>query len=194
MSETEIIQKLKSNTMDHDSALSHLYESKAYQTPIKNLLKSKGISNTDTDTLWTDIVIRFSTLVRNGKYTHQDNLLGFLFNLSRYILLNFLRQKGKHVFNDIEDHEFVEEKIHHYEIYNTELKAMLSMQLSLLGQTCKQILELWSNAYSMREIKEKLNIASESAVRKRKHICLKKLLHNIESKTDLKEILKSYER
>ncbi len=107
-------------------------------------------------------------------------------------MLNYFKQKKRQSTDELNDQHNNISSSDEFGIYNLELKQILSKELEALGESCKEILRLWSHSYSMREIKTKLNIASEEATRKRKHICLKKLLSNIEARKSVKGILASY--
>ena len=156
------------------------------------MLRSNKLSTDDINTIWTDTVVRFSALVRNGKYQHQGNITGYLYNLSRFIMLNYLKSKKRSSLSSIEEMDFASEEVTEFGLYSVELKDLLSKELSRLGEMCQKILQLWSMSFSMKEIKKKLDIISVEALRKRKHICLKKLLMNVNKNEGLKSNLRSY--
>jgi len=192
MTPEDIIGGLKESERAHDRALSFLYQSSSYASPIKQKLQAHKLSEEDIQTIWTDTVVRFASLVREGKYQHQGNILGYLFNLSRFIMLNYLKAKRREVTSELASYDLSIDSETEYGIYNMELRDIISRELYKLGNNCKDILTLWSQSYSMREIKEKLKVVSEEAMRKRKHICLKKLLVIINKNENLKKVLKSY--
>ena len=191
MTEQQITENLIKGGKEHDQALSYLFKSDKYSIPIKRFLSSKGLDYDQANTLWTDIVIKFGQLVIDGKYQHQNNLLGYLRNLSGYMCLNFFRDNKKYKTSDLEGIEYglADEDI---TIYSDELKILFDKELEKLGDTCKSILSLWSRGYAMKEITEKLKIISAEATRKRKHVCLKKLLSNIELNQTLKNTFKTF--
>jgi hypothetical protein len=192
LTELELIQNLQAHPSSHDKALSFIFQSKVYRDPIIVYLRSKGVNNIDVEELWTDIVVKFSALVRDGKYEHQNKLGGYLKNLARYMMLNHFRDQGKTIIEEITS---TIEKDHHVEaitMHHKELKGLLSAQLDELGEVCKSILTLWSLDYSMKEIMEKLKLISVEATRKRKHKCLNSLLTNVRGNSSFKNLLKEY--
>jgi len=192
VTDLQIINDLKSYPPLRDKALGFLFESPKYKTPILMFLRSRGMTKMDSEILWTDIVVKVGLLVKNGKYTHQDKFLAYIKNLANYMALNFFRdQKKKGHFDSIED-GFDDPAIEAATMHHQELKSLIDEQLSKLAEPCKPILLLWADGYSMIEIKEKIKLASESATRKRKHVCLKKLLSSIHSNQALCSLLKEY--
>jgi len=192
VTDLQIINDLKSYPPLRDKALGFLFESPKYKTPILMFLRSRGMTKMDSEILWTDIVVKVGLLVKNGKYTHQDKFLAYIKNLANYMALNFFRdQKKKGHFDSIDD-GFDDPAIEAATMHHQELKSLIDEQLSKLAEPCKPILLLWADGYSMIEIKEKIKLASESATRKRKHVCLKKLLSSIHSNQALCSLLKEY--
>lgn len=156
------------------------------------MLRAKSLSRDDCNILWTDIVVKFALLVRTGKYNHQDKMVGFIKNLGHFMALNYLRDNKKSRITDSVDDIYYEPVAKSASLYHRELKELLEDQLVIVGKTCKDILYMWANGYSMQEIMTKLELVSLEATRKRKHICLKKLLANINNNSQMKSILDDY--
>lgn len=192
MEEKDIIENLKKSGPEHDAALSYLFTQPQYRDPIHFFLRSRGLSTDDCSLLWTDIVIKFSLLVRNGKYQHQGKMLGYIKNLSGYMCLNHLRDLKKERTGELFDGMIKDEAVESVTLQHKELKKLFNEQLSKLGASCKSILSLWALSYSMKEIQEKLDFVSVEATRKRKHICLQKLLEHIAEDKALLNLFEDY--
>jgi hypothetical protein len=192
MTETEIIQGLNSEPGAHDKCLSYLYSSREYRDTIVSFFKSKGLTANDCNLLWTDVVVKFATLVKNNKYTDQGKMIGYLKNLAGYLFLNHIRDEKKYKAEDLENIIIKDEAIAAVTTDHKELKALFSEQLERLGSTCTDILMLWASNYSMEDIMQKLNLISVEATRKRKHICMKQLLDNIKGNNSLMHMFKDY--
>jgi len=188
----KILEGIKSEGLAHDRALSALYRESKLQSAVIRTLKSKGLSTDECNVIWTDTIIQFAKLVRNGKYEHQNNHQGYIMNISRFLFLNHIRDQAKHKHTDISEIEIKDEAEISEGLYSNELKQLIYKQLDVLGEMCRKILSLWSRGYKMEEIKDKLNIISNEAVRKRKHKCMKTLLHNVQSNDSITSQLKEY--
>lgn len=192
MDEQGITNGIKAGGLLHDKALSYLYSNSKYRLPVTSFMRNKGLSQTESDTLWTDLVIQFGKLVISEKYDSQGTLVGYLMNLARYMVLNHFRDNKNHRHLELNDEIYNRGALDELNIYNDEVKSMLSKQLDGIGAMCKQILLLWSRNYSMAEIMTKLKIVSPEATRKRKHSCLKKLLDSVSKDELLQKQLKDY--
>ncbi len=189
LTESELIENLKGDTKEHNNALGVLFEDASMKTPVISFLKSKGLRKTDAETLWTDIVVKFGLLVKNGKYEDQSKLLGYLLNLANFIFLNHIRSKRSEKKKDQ-----LQSINSSYEVCfdHKELKGLIKRVLSKLGQPCMDIVLMWSQGYSMKEIREAKKIVSDEACRKRKHNCMKKLLSYINDNESLKQEFNLY--
>lgn len=192
MTESELVENLTLDAKSCEKALAYLYRSKIYKEPILKFFQSKRLSAQDGHMLWTDTVIKFSSLVKAGKYQHQGKLIGYLKNLAGYLFLNHLRDNKKYHTDDLSDFIVKDPNIEAATRDHKELKALISDQLSRLKSMCRDILYLWAQNYTMQEISDALLIVSEEATRKRKHLCLKELLDNVHSNEKLRNTLKDY--
>lgn len=193
MDESLLVELIKGSPDERRKALGFLYDSDEYKNPVISFLRKKNLPKEDQLTLWTDVVLKFSTLVLNGKYQHQGKLLSFLLNLANFLCLNHFRDQKKHSKVDTMDETHDEIATNQAYIYPHDLNNAINLVLNKLNDTCKKIITHWAEGYSMREIMVKIKLPSESATRKRKHICMKKLLSFVESKKDIyNQLLEHY--
>ena len=71
-------------------------------------------------------------------------------------------------------------------------KSLLEDLLSQISEDCREILVLWSRKYKIREIADKIGSNSVDYIKKKKHLCLKKLIAIVERNPQLKAELKGY--
>ncbi len=192
LTEIELIQNLASEPSAHNKALAFLFTARLYKDPVVSYLKSKGLTNDECNILWTDIIVKFGLLVKKGKYVHQGKLEGYLKNLAGYVMLNYFRSSKKHHTDELTDQLTKDVAVEHATSNHQELKILINHQLSKIGENCKEILSLWAQDYSMGEIMAKMKIISVEATRKRKHICLSKLLDNIANDQNVSKLFKEY--
>ena len=188
----KIVKYLQSGPKEHDMAISYLFTTARFKVPIISFLKMRGLSNNETNLLWTDIIVKFGILVKSGKYEHQGKLLAYIKNLSNYMLLNYFRDNKKSNHAELKIDIVEDSDLATATMYHKELKTLLDKQLSFIGEICKNTLFLWSKGYSMKEIMHKLSFVSLESTRKRKHTCLKKLLKLVEDNEGLSKTLKDY--
>lgn len=193
MDQDEIIEGILAKGSNFEKSVSYLYTAPEIRNQVIALLKSKGLKSNDSETLWTDIVVKFSSLVVSGKYNHQGKMVGFIKNLAGYMFLNYIRDNKKYSNVSSLDQIEVEDSTDlNVRIYNNELKALFSSALSHLGEKCNSVLTLWSRGYKMNEIMKEVKIISPEATRKQKHSCMKKLLSYVDDNVEFKNMLKQF--
>ncbi len=192
MQESSIVEHINGNPNERRQALGFLYSSDQYKKPVLSFLNKKNVPQEDQLTIWTDVVLKFSTLVINGKYQHQNKMLSFLLNLANFISLNYFRDKKRHI--QVEAMDEVHEQIASSQnfIYSSGLNNAFKLIMQKMDNTCQKILSLWAQGYSMKEIMDKNQLPSVSSTRKRKHVCMKKLLSFVESRKDVYNQLLEY--
>lgn len=192
MQYSDLVADIKKGGTSHDRALGQLYNDASLRAQVFGYLVKKGMTQADAQTIWTDAVVQFGKLVLDGKYEDQDNLPGYLMNLARYLLLNQIRSNKRYQYVDLEDIDQSSTGVEDVTVYTNEIKALFEGILALLGESCSRILSLWSRGYSMEEIRAKMSVVSNEAIRKRKHSCLKKLLDSVDANPTLKNQLEEY--
>ena len=68
------------------------------------------------------------------------------------------------------------------QLLSDEQKEILDELLSRLGERCKNVLKLWLNGYSMKEIASKLELTSDTMARKIKYKCKNDLMNMLDGK------------
>ncbi|MEO0473508.1 MAG: hypothetical protein AAF206_28100, partial [Bacteroidota bacterium] len=62
--------------------------------------------------------------------------------------------------------------------------------LSRLGEPCRTILEHWRLHYSMKEIAAKVGYKNEAVARKKKRLCMKKLLDILDQEPGWEQLIR----
>ena len=101
----------------------------------------------------------------------------YLFSVGKNIIMKVLRKAPK---NETPIENISERKLGmvniDYDMDSIYRKEMIVRLLNQIGETCRKVLTLaFFRDFSMESIANDLNLKSESAARKKKHLCLKKL-------------------
>ena len=71
-----------------------------------------------------------------------------------------------------------------------EQKELLSKILEFATEDCKKVLLRWAQNYRMKEIASEMHYKSEDYAKRKKHLCLKKLVEHLTRNPELKERLR----
>lgn len=170
--------------MNHDKVIHCIINN----SEIKNYIDRITNDKDSAKQVMHDTVLCFVRSCMKKDFIFKKNPTAYIKGIAKYI--NIKSKKNTQHFSDIDidnhgsTEEFYQPKF--------ELKGIVSQLLDKISDDCKEVLLLWALKYKMSEIAEKLNYTSEGYVKKKKHLCLKKLINVVEKDLKLKEELRLY--
>lgn len=182
--EEEIITALKSDSNQYSVPLNSFYqEGKEFFTIY--VQKNKG-SKSDAEDIFQDGIKHFVLNIRSGIFQHKSSIKTYLFRICRNLWLSKLRRNNK--WQSIQQILTLEAKGNVYMLspfQNEERKVLLNKALAFIPDACRQVLSLWSQGYSMKEIVQRTIYKNEMSVMKKKSICLKSLVTKVKNQPGL---------
>ncbi len=180
LSGAEILTILTDN-----NSLQKIYN-KAYYPIEKFVVKNSGNSHDAKDLFQESMIILFKK-ANDSSFRLTSAIETFIYAIAKRKWLYNLKLNNKNVpllevFGDAEGNN-IEELL----IKDEKIKLYLRY-FDKLSEGCKAILKLFFNRYSMVEIAEELDFASEGYARKRKHACQNKLIQSIKEDNEFKEL------
>lgn len=144
------------------------------------------------DTLMHDTILSFIRSCLKEGFNISNSPIAYAKTIAKNNWLMIQRKKEIKTIS-IDDTTVFKELSSSY-IIDHDKKAVVEALLSKVPEDCRQILYYWAMKYKMSEIAETLDINSAAYVKKKKHLCLKKLITAIENDPKYKEELKLYVR
>lgn len=163
-----------------------IYQSKASQC-IRNDVTYKGGTPEEAEDVLVLAIMKVKELIKNGRYTEQENFYGFLRTVASYIYREERRKiyKAPYLKKEIlvgEDFSVAEEgeaELYSYaeEFENLERKVAIHQSIKLLGQRDQEIIHLrYFKGLSLVDIGKRLGISQPNVAHFRILKRLKKLL------------------
>jgi len=144
----------------------------------------------DAKDVFQEALVVIFRKTREGEFVLHSSFTNYIYTISRHIWLKVLRkrklqlEKAAEIIRPI---EMESEEILHIEA--SMERKIFQYYFSKLGKDCKEILTMFYNEMSFREITLKLGRVSEEYVRKRKHACKEQLIKMIKSDPDVHDFL-----
>lgn len=193
MNPIEILQMIRSSVEDRHRAVSQLASHKKLREDIiLHVKKNKGTED-DGIMIFHDCIVAFTKRVFSDRsFELESDIPAYLFGTARYLWLAELKRRQKIPLTDQVDAAMHLSSMDQPTIsmIKAEKSEMLQRVLSVLRKNCREVLMYWAGGYSMKEIADLLDYASEGAVRKKKYECYKQLSKWLESNPEIKKILK----
>ncbi len=157
-----------------DQAFEYLYGCH-YHSVESHILRNKGTLEEAKD-IFQDGLIVFYNQVLNGKFKKESTIKTYLFAICKNLWLKRLSKKrSKTNIELLPDQPADQVGIVEILIGNEE-EQLVATLVAKLGEPCREILTLfYYDRFSMKQIKELLELASEQVVKNKKLKCMKKL-------------------
>jgi len=169
------------------AGLKSLYDE--FLPKIQSIIRGMGGTNDDGWEIFQEALIVVMAKAKKDNFELTSSFYTFLVSICKFKWFNESKKKYKRDLT-IEDNVTLstDEDIIK-DINQVERYRLFRSKLGMLKPMCRQILELFFNQYSLKEITEKLTLASENAAKQKKHQCQKKLIALIKSDPHYKELL-----
>ncbi len=173
-----------------NTVMTFLYHRSGSKEQVVSFVQKHGGNRQDGEDVFHEGLRHLIMNLRNGKVDGKCTLLSFSHVICKNVWFNHFN-RGIH-FNTIKDKMNSGDKEmaspEHLYISREGAETMRELLLEI-GEGCKKVLGLWSLNYSFKEIAAMLG-KSESAARKQKHDCLKKLVSHCHASQGLIKRLK----
>ena len=179
---------LKGLTDRDTKVLDYIYENFFHQTKI--FINQNSGSEEDAQDIYQDAILIIYQKARNENLTLNCSFSTYLFSVCRLLWLKQLKERKRKKLYIEDSGKFVEldEGITELFEYN-EKQKLFQDHFKKLSYNCQKILELFLARISLKEIANILSYKSEGYVKKRKSKCKDKLVDNIKSDPEFKNIV-----
>ncbi len=148
---------------------------------IINLISSKGGNREDALDVFQSALIVVFERVRTEEFDLHGSFGGFLHHICRNIWGNRLQKKS---FQEVRTADFIKYDRGGEEwepfLVQEEKRLLLMDHLSRIGRECQQVLRMFFDQKSMKEIQEAMGWKSVSYASKRKFQCKERLISSIQ--------------
>jgi len=160
-----------------------------YLPKVQSIIRGMGGTSDDGWEIFQEALIVIMAKAQKDDFELTSSFYTFLVSICRFKWFNESKKKYKKELTIEENITLSTEEDIVEDLQQVERYRLYKAKLDELPPLCKQILELFFNQFSIREITQKLNLASENAAKQKKHQCQKKLIAKIQSDTNYKELL-----
>ena len=186
----EIIQSIQTGKPDVETVMQSLYQAPGWKQSVHYFISQNGGSEADAEDVFQEGMRRFVFNIQNQNFQSRSNLKTYLFAICRNVWLGQLRRQNnwKKVQTVLKSDSALGESPHDL-LEQKELKEKVDDIFGLLPEACQQVLKLWTLGYSMKEIAQNTGYKNDGVVRKKKRLCLVKLMTALKDQPELIQLL-----
>jgi len=160
----------------------------AYYPRIQAMVKRNGGGEEDAWEVFQEALILIFQKAQIPDFQLTSSFYSFLFGICKFKWNNERKKKSrKNVTIDGRDTYSNEDGIEEGMIAAEQMELYKS-KFAELGDDCQKILHLFFSGEKFKNIAKKLNFTSENSVKKKKHLCQKKLIQMIQEDQRFNEI------
>lgn len=194
MNDTDIIKAILKGGIEEDKALDFIYNSTVYRDGSKKVYHT--FSNIKLKT-WLDVfhdtIIQLVKSIRQGKYNQENKVLVYFLGIYRNKCREALRQTtGLRATLEIPPEDITDLQSPIDTLLSDGLKDLLRQTMQRLDKKCRNLLTLWSEKYSMKEITQQMKLTNERMAITYNARCKKKLIKLIGEDTQIQKALTEY--
>ena len=190
-SDNEIVEAIRQGGMEMERAMRFLYlDSPCREQVLKFVFSRNGVRE-DAEDIFQDGIRSLIQSIRADKYRGSGSLQGYLFGMCKNLWFKRFQKitRDQQYQNENVQSDF-DQKSPETVLMGKEQEERITQLLGAIGTACKKVLELWQLSYSMKEIAEEMGYKTDGVARKKKRLCMKKLLDLLDQNPELKSFLK----
>ncbi len=184
-----LINYIRRGGVKERNALSVIYSSYNYTSYLASLINNYNIPLAEVKDVVHDAIIIFRNNVKANKVKEDTNIHVYLTSIAKNILLNKTRRRKTEEIVDNNWEVYGSEDTTESYFTRKEMQEQISVLMQKIPETCRELLKLWQQNYSFREIASLLTIKNEHAARKKKYKCFQKLTEYAKDFPELKQFL-----
>ena len=194
MTDKDVLTAILSGGTAEDKALDFIYNATAYRAGAKKIYAT--FDNIKLKT-WLDVfhdtIIQLVKSIRMGKYQNDSPILVYFMGIYRNKCREALRQTtGVRATFEIPAQDIADLQSPLDLILSDGLKTLLRQIIQRLDEKCQQLLTLWSQKYSMKEITQQMKLSNQRIAITYNARCKKKLVKLIEKDPLIEKALTDY--
>ncbi|MEN0002754.1 MAG: sigma-70 family RNA polymerase sigma factor [Bacteroidota bacterium] len=194
LDEKELLRKIQEGGEAQEEAIKQMFSNAELLKKVIRTIGKMGGTKEDGEDAFQEGFKRFFKHVMNGNFRGESTPTSYFIGICKRWWLDQRKssyQKRTVLTNDLEKMEKEFEGAPDLIMMEKERKSLIDEMLALLGERCKEVIQMGLYNVRGKEIKEKLNLSSEALVKKIRYRCLKQLRALIGEKPYLEALLKS---
>ena len=188
--DADLVQMICGQKLDRERALHYIFVHSGWLKEVMSGLRHQGVALQDANDAIQEALITLDKHVRSGSFDRTKPLKQYFWGICKGRAYSNNRSK-KRINDDGVIPEEVISDTPETEMLKIEKKDIIRRLLNQLDETCRDLLSRYMLSFSMKEIKEEMQIVSDAMTRKKAHDCRQKLANMIDNNPTIKRYLKN---
>lgn len=176
LSDAQLLSRIRNGGREADQATSHLYirHRRQVMRSIRRYMSGRPRHAESIEDLLHDAYLVMLDKVASGAEIRQS-VAAYWTGIARFLFLNRYRKESRIILVMDPEEEYSGLAPSPEDLYlDREYEERLAAAFACLDPRCQQVLRLWIQRYSMREIAGMMKLSSDAMARKIKHTCFQR--------------------
>lgn len=169
--DNEILTMLHGSESERDAAIKEILFDESLNQTIQKMLTRYGAEDFEREEICEDAIISFYENVCKGKFDGKSAINTYITSIAKFKWFNYLKKKKREL-----PRESMEEIGGSEEMdfgVSEDAASKLWELLKELKPPCPQVIRMWAESYSMKQIMAQFGYANEQGAKNRVHRCRK---------------------
>lgn len=186
----ELLENIRHSKSSRDRAIHQLYYDETLRAHFKKMMGSIHYDVNEFEPIYNHALMQFvNTVLKRKDFTLEQAYYSYITVIGRNAYVRKLKRRNVLVEPDQYVNVWTTEEEPEKLLIDLEQKSILQDLLGKLGEKCREVLLLWGNGFSMKEIAERLDYKSDGMARKKKYKCLRAFNVMIQDNPSYKKLL-----
>ncbi len=183
-------QKFLQAILEHNAAgLRQIYD--LFEPRIHALIRKHGGQESDAEDIFQDAIMILYDKARQPGFQLTSSFYSLLYGICYRLWSNQLKKSSRKEVTLPQDTTFIQDNDMEALMEANERHKLFARAMQRLGDECRQLLELFFQGLSMKDIQQAMNFSSEAYVKKRKFHCKEKLVAHAKADPAFAELVKT---
>ena len=184
----DLLMALKAGGRECDEAMAYLYQK--HVDKIVSFIIARNGSREEAKDVFQDSLVNLLMGVRQGKFEGKSSIGTYLYAISKNLWYRrFNRSTREDDYKSANKGSDIGEETPELLLMDNDQKEMIGGLLGSLKAKCKEVLLMWAQKFSMKEIAEELGYQNDQVVRNKKNHCLKELKERVRKSPEVRNIV-----
>lgn len=184
-----ICEQIRSGKAGREAAIRAMYANAKLRRGVQKIISpSQDVS--DLDDVFNLSLVQFMKNALKNPDLKIDNLYSYIFGIARNLWFQKLKARQKEANRTLTVQDDALTPAIDLQIIDTERRALLNKILAQTGPKCKEILKYWATGMPMKDIAKQMGYSSDVVARKKKFVCMQRLMKWLDDHPELKAELK----
>ena len=183
-----LISSIKAGGSACDQAIAWIY--RKHLDAVLSFIMARNGSREEAKDIFQDAVLSLLMSIQEGKFEGKSSLSTYLHAISKNLWYRrFRRSITADEYKASLNKDEIELGDPEYLMVDQDTEAQLQGLMDSLKDKCKEVLTMWAQKYSMKEIAAALGYSNEQVVRNKKNHCLKELKELVRKNPEVRNLI-----